>query len=233
MSAAKLAAGAQSTAETAELRKAEGKRGARNCGRTAEKVRKLSHSHVSDLGPTLDTAVALTLVRPHASQKPRELARADHPLGRGAALQAHEQAVIDAALVILASRLREPGAVLNAPRNVKDYLCLHLAGREREAFGVMFLDQAHGLIAFEVLFEGSLTHVSVHPREVVRRAMTLNAAAVILSHNHPSGEPEPSRADKAITGTLEASLRLVDVRVLDHVVIAGDRAVSFAERGLL
>ena len=231
MSAATSPAGAKSTAETAELRKAEGKRGAGNCGRTAEKVRKLSHSLVSDLGPTFDPSPAL--VRPVASKKAREAVCAEAPHGRGAALQAHEQAVIDSALAILVSRMRKPGAVFDAPRNVKDFLTLHLAGREREAFGVIFLDVRHGVIAFEVLFEGTLTHTAVYPRVVVRRAMALNAAAVILSHNHPSGVPEASRADELLTQALRQALHLVDVLVVDHVVVAGDRAMSFAECGLL
>ena len=183
MIAATLAPGATSTAETAELRNAEGKRGPRNCGRTAEKERKLSHSHVSDLCPALDAAPAL--VRPQAPKKPRESIPAERPPRCGSGLQTHEQAVIDAALAILASRMREAGAVLSTPRTVKDYLTLHLAGRVREAFAVLYLDCRSRLLAFEVPFEGTLMHTSVHPREIVRRALDLNAAAVILAHNHP------------------------------------------------
>ena len=181
MSGPKLAGGAKSTAETAELRKAEGRAGPRNCGRTAERLRKLSHSLVSELCPSLDPA----LVRPHVPKKPRESTPAEQPPGRGMGLQAHEQAVIDAALAILASRMREAGAVLDTPQTVKDYLTLHLAGRVREAFGVLYLDCRSRLIAFEVPFEGTLMHTSVHPREIVRRALDLNAASVILAHNHP------------------------------------------------
>ena len=231
MTAATLAPGATSTAETAELRNAEGKRGPRNCGRTAEKERKLSHSHVSDLCPALDAAPAL--VRPQAPKKPRESIPAERPPRCGSGLQTHEQAVIDAALAILASRMREAGAVLSTPRTVKDYLTLHLAGRVREAFAVLYLDCRSRLLAFEVPFEGTLMHTSVHPREIVRRALDLNAAAVILAHNHPSGEPEPSRADELVTHGVRAALQLIDVRVVDHVVVASSGTVSFAERGLL
>ena len=231
MRAATSPAGAKSTAETAELRKAEGRRGAKNCGRTAEKVRKLSHSHVSDLCPPLDPAPAL--VRPLVAKKARELPPAESPAGRGAGLQAHEQAVIDAALAILASRMREAGAVLSTTRTVKDYLTLHLAGRLSEAFAVLYLDARLRLLAFEVPFEGTLAHTSVHPREIVRRALDLNAAAVIVAHNHPSGEPEPSRADELLTHGLRAALQLIDVRVIDHVIVAGRATMSFAERGLL
>lgn len=231
MSAVQLPASANGTAETAELRKAQGQRGARNCGRTAERLRKLSHSHVSDLGLALGPAPALA--RPQVAKKPRELPPTERQAGRAAGLQAHEQAVIDAALAILASRLREGGAVFSAPQTVRDYLTLHLAGREREAFSVLYLDNQHRLIAFEVPFEGTLTQTAVYPREVVRRALDLNAAAVILAHNHPGGVLEPSRADELVTRGLRAALQLVDVMVLDHIIVAGRGTLSFAERGLL
>jgi DNA repair protein RadC len=97
----------------------------------------------------------------------------------------------------------------------------------------MFLDAQHRLLRFETLFRGTLTHTAVHPREILKRALALNAAAVVLAHNHPSGVAEPSRADELITGTLRQALQLVDVRVLDHVVVGRDATVSFAERGLL
>jgi DNA repair protein RadC len=145
----------------------------------------------------------------------------------------HEDAVIGAALAIIEERMRVQASAFEQPQLVKDYLCLHLAGHDREVFGVMFLDARHGLVAFEVLFEGTLTHTAVHPREVVRRAMQLNSSAVILAHNHPSGVPEPSRADELITQCLRQALGLIDVRVIDHVIVGGASAVSFAERGLL
>jgi DNA repair protein RadC len=172
-------------------------------------------------------------VLPRVPKKSREAASAESPPGRGAGLQAHEQAVIDAALAILASRMRADGALFCSPSTVKDYLTLHLAGREREAFAVLYLDTRQRLLAFEVPFAGTLTHTSVHPREIVRRALDLNAAAVILAHNHPSGVAEPSRADELLTQGLRAALQLVDVRVLDHVIVAGRATMSFAERGLL
>lgn len=241
MSAAKLAAGAQSTAETAELRKADGRAGQRNCGRTAEKLRNLST--VSLLAPSL--APAPTLVRPPVPEKPRKITPATPPAARGAGwpdhtppsltrgLPAHEQAVIDAALAILAMHARQPGAAVAAPCVVHEYLRLHLAGCGRERFCVMFFDAGLALLAFEVLFEGTRSHVSVHPREVVKRAVQLNAAAVILAHNHPSGAAEPSRDDVLLTQCLRTALAMVDVRVLDHVVIGWPGVFSFAERELL
>ena len=123
--------------------------------------------------------------------------------------------------------------MFSAPQTVRDYLTLHLAGREREAFSVLYLDNQHRLIAFEVPFEGTLTQTTVYPREIVRRALDLNAAAVIVAHNHPSGVPEPSRADELVTRGLRAALQLVDVMVLDHIIVAGRGTLSFAERGLL
>ena len=119
------------------------------------------------------------------------------------------------------------------PEAVKDYLKLHFAGREYESFVVLLLDAQNRLIAMEELFRGTLTQTSVYPREIVKAALSHNAAAVMLAHNHPSGVPEPSRADQHLTQTLKAALALVDVRVLDHLVIAGNSALSFAERGLL
>ena len=146
---------------------------------------------------------------------------------------AHEQAVIDAALAILAARMRRSGAAFTSPGAVKEYLALQLSNRVRETFGVMYLSTQHELIAFEVHTEGTLAQTSVYPREIVRRALELNAAAVILGHNHPSGVAEPSRADELVTQTLRAVLILIDVRVLDHFVVGGGEVVSFAERGLL
>lgn len=145
----------------------------------------------------------------------------------------HEQAVIDAALAILEAGLAQPGRVLDAPSHVKDFLRLQLAGREREAFGVIFLNAAHAVIAFEVLFEGTLTQTAVYPRVVVQRALALNAAAVVLSHNHPSGRTEPSRDDELLTVTLRQVLSTFDVSVLDHIIVGRGEATSFAERGLL
>lgn len=123
--------------------------------------------------------------------------------------------------------------VLNAPEAVRDCLRIHFAGREHESFVALFLDSQHRLIAVDELFRGTLTQTSVYPREVVKAALQKNAAAVIFAHNHPSGIAEPSRADEMLTTTLKQALALVDVRALDHFIIAGSGVVSFAEKGLL
>jgi DNA repair protein RadC len=116
---------------------------------------------------------------------------------------------------------------------VKDYLRLHFGSREYESFVVLFLDAQNRVIEVEELFRGTLTQTYVYPREVVKAALKHNAASVVLSHNHPSGVAEPSIQDQALTRTLHEALALIDVKVLDHFVIAGSSSVSFAERGLL
>lgn len=123
--------------------------------------------------------------------------------------------------------------VFASPDSVRDYLRIHFAGREYESFMVLFLDAQNRLIVSEEMFRGTLTQTSVYPREIVKTALKENAAGVIFSHNHPSGVPEPSRADESLTQTLKAALALVDVRVLDHIIVSGSRTLSFAERGLL
>lgn len=123
--------------------------------------------------------------------------------------------------------------VFASPQAVKEYLVLHIGQLEHEVFYVMFLDVQNRLIHGEVMFRGTLTQTSVYPREVVVRALQLQAAAVVLSHNHPSGSTQPSRADEALTQTLKAALALVDVRVLDHVVVSKSESLSMAERGLI
>jgi len=123
--------------------------------------------------------------------------------------------------------------VLNAPEAVRDCLRIHFAGREHECFVTMFLDAQHRLIATHELFRGTLTQTSVYPREVVKAALRENAAAVIFSHNHPSGVAEPSQSDQQLTTSLKNALALVDVRVLDHFIVAGTSVLSFAERGLI
>lgn len=122
---------------------------------------------------------------------------------------------------------------LNSPGSVRDYLRLIFAGQEYESFVVLFLDAQNRLISGKEMFRGTLTQTSVYPREVVKEALQHNAAAVILAHNHPSGVPEPSRADELLTTSLKQALSLVDVKVLDHFIVAGSSALSFAERGLL
>lgn len=152
--------------------------------------------------------------------------------GLGPAKRAELAAVLEIARRVLAERLAErPG--FEQPQAVKDYLRLQLAALDHETFGVMFLDAHHRLLVFETLFRGTLTHTAVHPREVAKRALALNAAAVVLAHNHPSGLAEPSRADELVTRSIRQALQLVEVQVLDHVVVGRDGTVSFAQRGLL
>jgi DNA repair protein RadC len=123
--------------------------------------------------------------------------------------------------------------VFSSPGAVKQYLQLRLAARPHEVFAVLFLDAQNRLLALEELFRGTLTQTSVYPREVVQQALHHRAAAVVLAHNHPSGTVQPSRADEALTQTLKTALALVDVRVLDHVVVAPGGAFSMAEHGLI
>ncbi|AYQ28521.1 MULTISPECIES: DNA repair protein RadC [unclassified Polaromonas] len=150
----------------------------------------------------------------------------------GTAKRAQLIAVLELARRALAETLKEK-PVFDTPRAVRDYLQLQLGSRQHEVFAVLFLDSQHCLIALEELFRGTLTQTSVYPREVVVRALALNAASVVLAHNHPSGTAKPSRADEALTQTLKAALALVDVRVLDHFVVTSNLAVSMAELGLL
>jgi DNA repair protein RadC len=123
--------------------------------------------------------------------------------------------------------------VLTSPTAVRDYLRLLFRGREYESFAVLYLDSQNRLIASEEVFRGTLNQTSVYPREIVKRALSQNCAAVIFSHCHPSGVAEPSRADELLTTTLKHALALVDIRVLDHMVVAEHAVVSFAERGLI
>ena len=123
--------------------------------------------------------------------------------------------------------------VIASPDAVRDLLRLSLAAREREVFVAIYLDNRHRLLVIEELFQGTLTQTSVHPREVVKSALRCNAAAAIVAHNHPSGLAEPSQADRLLTDQLRKTLAQVDVRLLDHILIAGHQSLSFAERGLL
>ncbi|MFG6416608.1 DNA repair protein RadC [Roseateles sp. DC23W] len=152
--------------------------------------------------------------------------------GLGPAKRAEIAAVLEIARRSLAQQLVEKPA-MNNPDAVKTYLRLQLSGLGHEVFAVMFLDAQLRLIAMETLFQGTLTSTTVHPREVVKRALALGAGAAILAHNHPSGVAEPSRADELLTQRLSEALALVDVRVVDHLVVGGNEVVSFAERGLL
>ncbi len=144
-----------------------------------------------------------------------------------------EDRLIAEALLILQGRMRRERVAMEGPRDVRDYLRLRLGGLEHETFAVVFLDAQHRVIACEEMFRGTLTQTSVYPREVVKQSLALNAAAVILSHNHPSGVAEPSRADEMLTSVLKNALALVDVKVLDHFVVSSQNYVSFSERGLL
>ena len=152
--------------------------------------------------------------------------------GLGPAKRAEVAAVLEIARRVLAQQLAEQ-PLFDSPQRVKDYVALHLRPLAHEAFAVLFLDSQHRSLAFEVMFRGTLAHTSVHPREIVKRALALNAGAVVLAHNHPSGAAEPSRADELVTQAVKAALQLVDVRVLDHMVVGAGSVLSFAERGLI
>lgn len=141
-----------------------------------------------------------------------------------------EQAVINEALSILKKHINT-NDVFTSTQNTKDYLCIKMAGIEREQFNVLFLDSQNRLIEDVTLFEGTIDACSVYPRVVVQKALELNASAMILYHQHPSGNPEPSQADRRITRRLSDALNLVDIRVLDHFIIGGENVVSFAEKG--
>jgi DNA repair protein RadC len=140
--------------------------------------------------------------------------------------------ILDAAFRILARRMAK-GSVLTSPKDTRRYLTLRFAELEHEVFAVVYLTKRHRVIACEELFRGTIDGASVHPRIVVKNSLRHNAAGVIVAHNHPSGIAEPSQADEIITQRLKAALELVDIRLLDHIVTAGDSAFSFAERGLL
>lgn len=144
-----------------------------------------------------------------------------------------DDAIIASALRILEERARYEGDAMTNPTAVRDYLRLRITDLEHEEFWAVWLDAQHRPRAFESMFRGTIAQTSVYPREVVKSALQHNAAAVIFAHNHPSGIPEPSRADELLTQALKSALALIDVRVLDHLVVAGGRILSFAERGLL
>jgi DNA repair protein RadC len=175
------------------------------------------------------------------------LARFDGDLGRLAAASLADLSALPgigpakasqlAATLELARRALQRGFaqrdLLSSPAAVRDWLRLKLASLPHEVFAALWLDAQNRLIQYDELFRGTLTQTSVYPREVVKQALSRNAAAVLLAHNHPSGVAEPSRADEALTQSLKQALALVDVKVLDHFVVTGNTALSFAERGLL
>jgi DNA repair protein RadC len=150
----------------------------------------------------------------------------------GPAKRAELLAVLELARRALAAQLAER-PVFETPDAVRDFLKLQLAELDHEVFAVLFLDAQHRLLAYEAMFRGTLTQTSVYPREVLKRALQLGAAALVLAHNHPSGVAEPSRADEFLTQQLKTALAFIDVRVLDHMVVGRTGVVSFAERGLL
>ncbi|MDA1106860.1 MAG: DNA repair protein RadC [Proteobacteria bacterium] len=167
----------------------------------------------------------------------RALLEADHAhlcsaTGLGPAKSTQLQAILEMARRHLGEQLAR-GDALSHPDATRNFLTAHLRAYRHEVFGCLFLDQRHRVIAFDELFHGTIDGASVHPREVVKRALGHNAAAVILAHNHPSGVAEPSEADRHITQRLKAALALIDIRLLDHFIIGDGRAVSLAERGLL
>lgn len=145
---------------------------------------------------------------------------------------AADEAIIKQAKAILLKRMKKRGISMTDPSVVKDYLILHLQELEHEQFHVLFLDNQHRLIACEMMFKGTIDAASVYPREIVKRSMHWNAAALILAHNHPSGTPDPSQADIAITKKIKEAMALIDVRVLDHFIV-GDEVSAFSERGLI
>jgi len=152
--------------------------------------------------------------------------------GIGQAKYAQLQAVMEMARRALREKIAA-GNALNSPSAVRDYLRMKLQALPHEVFVVLFLDAQNRVIGSEELFRGTLTQTSVYPREVVKRALHHNAGAVIFAHNHPSGVAEPSHADETLTQALKQALALIDVRVLDHFIVAGSGVLSFAERGLL
>ncbi|HAM7254260.1 TPA: DNA repair protein RadC [Escherichia coli] len=152
---------------------------------------------------------------------------------RDYALQHPECNAIMRALKTLDRHLHEPGVAFTSTRAAREWLILNMAGLEREEFRVLYLNNQNQLIAGETLFTGTINRTEVHPREVIKRALYHNAAAVVLAHNHPSGEVTPSKADRLITERLVQALALVDIRVPDHLIVGGSQVFSFAEHGLL
>ncbi len=141
--------------------------------------------------------------------------------------------IINQALMILESRLSQPEGAIRRPDDVSDYLRLKLGALEHESFRIMFLNTQHSVITLKELFRGSIDCAAVYPREVMKETLQFNAAAVVLTHNHPSGFSGPSQADKYITKRIQEALELIDVKVLDHVIVGRDDTYSFAQHGLL
>ena len=153
-------------------------------------------------------------------------------VGRWRHRPAQADEVLQAALRVLAAQMRGSEA-LSSPQMVRDFLRIKLGTLEHEVFAVIHLDAQNRVIDYVEMFRGTVSQTSLYPREVVKESLARNSAALILVHNHPSGVAEPSRADEMLTQTLKSALALVDVRVLDHLIVAGDNILSFAERGLI
>lgn len=151
---------------------------------------------------------------------------------QGRYLPATAEQILEEARRVIDLKIQR-GETFTSPELVKEYLITKLAGFEHEVFAALFLDAKHQLIQYVEMFRGSIDSASVYPREVVKEALHHNAAAVIFAHNHPSGNPEPSQADKTLTQRLKEALMIVEVRSLDHIVVGGRQTVSFAERGLI
>jgi DNA repair protein RadC len=152
--------------------------------------------------------------------------------GIGVAKFTQLQAVLELSRRHLAEQLKQ-GDALTDPAMTRQYLTARLREYQYEVFACLFLDNQHRILGFEELFRGTINGASVHPREVVRQALEYNAAAVIFSHNHPSGVAEASEADRSITRHLQEALKLIDIRVLDHIIIGNGESVAFTERGWL
>lgn len=152
--------------------------------------------------------------------------------GRRRYRPATAEQILTAARQVIDQKMQR-GTSLESPADVRTYLRVKLAGYDYEVFSLLTLDNRHRLIEYIELFRGTIDGAAVHPREVVRETLRVNAAAVIFAHNHPSGNPEPSQADELITSRLKDALALIDVRTLDHIIVGGDKTTSFAERRLL
>ena len=158
------------------------------------------------------------------------------PYSTDSAEKFDDDIIIKNAIRLIQCKLKTPGMALTSPNLVREYLILQLAQFEEEHFSLVLLDNQNRVIGFENIFRGTIDSASIYPREIVKTALAHNAAAVILAHNHPSGNPEPSNADEVVTRRLKESLALIDVRVLDHIIVGGcsqTLTVSFAERGLI
>jgi DNA repair protein RadC len=197
-------------------------------------AKKLSDKELRALLLTLVTGRQTSISRARLRNTFRSAMRVDDKVVPNGTLSSgtSDDNLIAQALAILARRIYAKDT-LAAPGAVRDYLRLLLAGREHEVFVAVLLDAQNRVLSCQELFRGTLTQTSVYPREVVKVALAANAGAVIFAHNHPSGCSEPSRADELLTQQLKSALALVDIKVLDHFVVAGGESLSFAERGLL